>query len=79
MHLAAVAVTERAEIQHRGGEAERVADRDQVQRGLRGVECMPMSGRATLATERFRLATAATRISATSTRPARSGAVEEAV
>ena len=38
----------------------------------------PMSGRATLATDRFRLATAATRISETRTRPARSRDVEDA-
>ena len=37
----------------------------------------PMSGSATLATERFRLATAATRISAISTSPERSGAVDD--
>ena len=36
--LAAVAVAERAEVEHRGGEPERVADRDQVERRLRGVE-----------------------------------------
>ena len=36
--LAAVAVAERAEVEHRGGQAERVADRDQVERRLRGVE-----------------------------------------
>src|SRR5262245_23375432 len=35
-----------------------------------------MSGRATFATARFRLATAATRISARRTRPARAGAVD---
>src|SRR5262245_44698599 len=38
-----------------------------------------MSGSATFATARFRLATAATRISATSTKPARSGAVDGSV
>ncbi len=37
-HLAAVSVADRPEPQDRCGEAERVADRDQVQRGLRGVE-----------------------------------------
>jgi hypothetical protein len=37
-------------------------------------KCRPMSGSATLATERFRLATPATRISAASTIPARAGA-----
>ena len=37
-HLAPVAVSQRAEVQHRGGEAERVADGDEVQRGLRRVE-----------------------------------------
>ena len=36
--LAPVAVADRAEVEHRGGEAERVADRDEVERGLRGVE-----------------------------------------
>ena len=36
--LAAVAVAERAEPEHGGGEAERVADRDEVQRRLRRVE-----------------------------------------
>src|SRR6478735_7319379 len=37
-------------------------------------KALPMSGSATLATERLRLATPATRISATSTSPPRSGA-----
>ena len=37
-------------------------------------KALPMSGRATLATARFRFATAATRTSATSTRPERAGA-----
>ena len=37
-HLAPVAVAQRAEVQHRGGEPQREADRDQVERGLRGVE-----------------------------------------
>src|SRR6476661_3374099 len=36
----------------------------------------PMDGRATLATARFRLATAPTRMSASSTIPARAGAVD---
>ena len=36
--LAPVAVAERAEVEHRRGETERVADCDQVERGLRGVE-----------------------------------------
>ena len=36
--LASVAIADRAEIEHRGGEAERVADCDQVERGLAGVE-----------------------------------------
>ena len=36
--LAPVAVADRAEVQDRRGEAERVADRDEVQRHLRGVE-----------------------------------------
>ena len=36
--LAAVAVAERAEVEHRGGEAERVADGDEVELGLAGVE-----------------------------------------
>jgi hypothetical protein len=39
---------------------------------------IPMSGSATLATARFRFATAATRMRATRTSPARSGAVEAA-
>src|SRR5262245_36675166 len=39
-------------------------------------KCLPMSGRATFATDRFRLATPATMINAASTRPARSGALE---
>ena len=38
--LAPVAVAERAEVEHRGGEAERVADRDQVERRLRRVEVL---------------------------------------
>ena len=37
-HLAPVAVAEGTEVQHRRGEPERVADRDQIERGLRGVE-----------------------------------------
>src|SRR5215216_234757 len=37
-------------------------------------KCLPMSGSATFATERFRLATPATRMSAASTSPARAGA-----
>ena len=32
--LAPVAVAERTEVEHRGGETEREADRDQVERGL---------------------------------------------
>ena len=36
--LAPVAVADRAEIEHRGGEAEGVADRDEVEGGLRRVE-----------------------------------------
>ncbi len=36
--LASIAVAERAEVEHRGGEPERVADRDQVEPGLGGVE-----------------------------------------
>ena len=36
--LAAVAVAERAQPQHRAGQAQRVADRDQVELGLRGVK-----------------------------------------
>ena len=36
--LAAVAVAERAEVEDRGGEPERVADGDQVEAGLAGVE-----------------------------------------
>ena len=36
--LAAVAVAERAEVEHRRSETERVPDRDQVERRLRGVE-----------------------------------------
>ena len=76
-HLAAVAVAERAEPEHRRGEAERVADGDEVESGLRRRRTsLPMSGSATFATARFRLATAATRMSARSTRPWRSGAVE---
>ena len=51
-HLAAVAVAERAEVEHRGGQAERVADGDQVERRLRRVEApCRSSGRATLATD----------------------------
>ena len=38
--LAAVAVAERAEPEHRAGEAERVADRDQVEGRLAGVEVL---------------------------------------
>ena len=37
-HLAPVAVAERAQVEHRGGEAERVADGDQVERVWPGVE-----------------------------------------
>ena len=37
-HLAPVAVAERAEVEDRGGEPERVADGDQVERRLAGVE-----------------------------------------
>ena len=40
--LASVAVAERAEPEHRAGQAERVADGDQVQVGLRGVERLPI-------------------------------------
>ena len=69
-HLAPVAVAERPEVEHGGGEAERVADRDEVERrsATRRTR-LPMSGRATLATARFRLATAATRISAAGPAP----------
>ena len=43
-HLAAIPVAERAEPQHRRGEPERVADGDQVERGLRRVERLPDVG-----------------------------------
>ena len=42
--LAAVAVAERTEVEHRGGKAQRVADGDEVERGLRGVERLPDVG-----------------------------------
>ena len=74
--LAPVAVAEGAEVEHRGGEAERVADGDEVERRLPALNALPMSGSATLATARLRLATAATRISAARTRPARWGLVD---
>ena len=43
-HLAPVAVAQRAEVEHGGGEAERVADRDEVERGLPRVEGRPDDG-----------------------------------
>src|SRR5262249_11933761 len=42
--LPPVAIADRAEVQHRRGEAERVSDRDQVERRLRGVEVLPDVG-----------------------------------
>jgi hypothetical protein len=39
-HLAPVTITERAEVEHRCRQAERVADRDQVERRLAGVEVL---------------------------------------
>ena len=72
--LAAVPVAQRAEPQDRSGEAERVADRDEVQRGLRRVE---VPGRSTAARRwrptGCRFATAATRISERRTRPPLAG------
>ena len=40
-HLASVAVAERAEVEHRGRQPERVPDRDQVEHHLRRVERLP--------------------------------------
>jgi len=62
--LRPVAVTDRAEVQKPTRRAQRVADRDEVERGLRRAKALPMSGKATFATSRFRFATAATRMSA---------------
>jgi hypothetical protein len=42
--LAPVAVAQRAEVEHRGRQAERVPDRDQVEHRLRGVEVLPDVG-----------------------------------
>ena len=74
--LAPVAVAERAEVEHRRGEAQGVADRDQIERGLRRSRTpCAIEGRATFATARFRLATAATRMSEARTSPDLAGAV----
>jgi hypothetical protein len=43
-HLASVAVSESAEVEHGGSEPQRVADRDQVERDLRRVERFPDRG-----------------------------------
>ena len=74
-HLAPVAVAQRAEVEHRRGEAERVADRDQVEPRLPGVEGLADVRQGDVGDERFRLATPATRISAVRTSCARSGAL----
>ena len=74
--LAAVAIAERAEVEDRRGEPERVADRDQASPVWLASNARPIAGSATFATARFRFATAATTINVASTIPWRLGEVE---
>jgi len=60
-------VAERAEVEDRGGEPERVADSDEVEPGLAGVEGLADVRQGDVGDARLRLATAATAISAVST------------
>ena len=76
--LAPVAVADRTQVEHRCGEPQRVADRDQVESVCPASNALPMSGSATLATARFRLATAATRMSEIRTSPPRAGTLDAA-
>ena len=45
-HLAAVSVSQGPQVEHRSGQAQRVADRDQVQLRLTGVESPPDIGQS---------------------------------
>ena len=69
----------RTQPEHRAGESERAPDRDQVERCLPESKCAPIDGNATSATDRFRFATAATRIGLVRTRPAFLGVAGAAV
>jgi len=71
-------VADGAPVEDGPGQAEAEADADQVELVCEALNCTPMSGRATLATARLRLATAATDASAVSTHHCRAGTVDGA-